>query len=209
MRGHQDFAAQVAALLGRRQLILEVDASGARLDHGLHQLEGVQGAAEASFRVGDERSKPVDAVLALGVMDLVGPHQGIVQPATQVGYGVGRVEALVRIHLPGIVSVGRDLPAAHVDRLQTSRDHLHCLVAAHGSQGVDIAVGIQHFPQAFCAQVGEGVFDSKRAAQAYNVFRSIRALNSFPARIGLPGFCEVRRGCVRRHIRDLLSTASV
>ncbi len=60
---HQHLAAHVAALLGRGELILEVHAGGAGLDHVLHQLEGVEHAAEAGLGVGDDRRKPVDVVL--------------------------------------------------------------------------------------------------------------------------------------------------
>ena len=59
-RGHQHLAAHVAALLDRRQLVLEVDAGGAGVDHRLHQLEGVQHAAEAGFGVGHDRREEVD-----------------------------------------------------------------------------------------------------------------------------------------------------
>ncbi len=56
---HQDLAAHVAALLLRGELVLEVHAGGARLDHALHQLEGVEGAAETGFGVGHDRDHPV------------------------------------------------------------------------------------------------------------------------------------------------------
>ena len=75
LRRHQHLAAHVAALLRRGELILEMHAGGAGLDHRLHQLEGVQHAAEAGFGVGNDRREPVDVVLAFGVMDLVGAHE--------------------------------------------------------------------------------------------------------------------------------------
>ena len=71
-RRHQDLAAQVPALLDGRELVLEVHAGGARVDHVLHHLERVQRSAEAGLRVGDERREPVDSVLPLHVMVLVG-----------------------------------------------------------------------------------------------------------------------------------------
>ena len=55
----QHLAAQVAALLLGRELVLEVHAGGAGLDHGLHQLERVERAAEAGLGVGDDRREPV------------------------------------------------------------------------------------------------------------------------------------------------------
>ena len=76
LRRHQHLAAHVAALLHRGQLVLEVHAAGAGADHRLHQFEGVQHAAEARFRVRDDRREVVDVVLvtlrdALRVLDLV------------------------------------------------------------------------------------------------------------------------------------------
>ncbi len=55
----EHLAAHVAALLLARELVLEVDAGGAGLDHRLHQLEGVERAAEAGLGVGDDRREPV------------------------------------------------------------------------------------------------------------------------------------------------------
>ncbi len=77
-RRHEHLAAEVAALLLRRELVLEVDARGAGLDERLHQLERVQRAAEAGLGVGDDRREPVRAVPALRRVDLVGAEQGVV-----------------------------------------------------------------------------------------------------------------------------------
>jgi hypothetical protein len=55
----------VSALLHRRQLVLEVDASGTSLDHVLHDFVGVQHAPKAGFRVGDNRGQPVRPVAVL------------------------------------------------------------------------------------------------------------------------------------------------
>ena len=114
----EHLAAQVAALLLRGELVLEVHAGGAGLDHRLHQLEGVQRAAEAGLGVGDDRREPVGAVAALRVLDLVGAQQRVVDPADERRHAVGRVEALVGVGLAGEVRVRRDLPAGEVDRLQ-------------------------------------------------------------------------------------------
>ena len=54
LRGNEHLAAHVAALLHRRQLILEVHACRARFDHRLHELVGVQHAAEARLGVRDD-----------------------------------------------------------------------------------------------------------------------------------------------------------
>ena len=63
------------------ELVLEVHAGGAGLDHRLHQLEGVERAAEAGLGVGDDRREPVRARLAFGVLDLVGALQRVVDRA--------------------------------------------------------------------------------------------------------------------------------
>jgi hypothetical protein len=60
------------------QLVLEVHAGGAGFDHRLHQFEGIQHAAEAGLGVGHDRLQEVGVVLALGVLDLVGAQQGVV-----------------------------------------------------------------------------------------------------------------------------------
>ena len=52
-------------------MVFEVHAGGAGFDHGLHQLERVQIAAESGFGIGHDRGEPMNAVLALGVMDLI------------------------------------------------------------------------------------------------------------------------------------------
>src|SRR5690606_41947335 len=62
-----------------------------------------QAAAEPGFRVGDDRRDPVRAVFALGVVDLVGAQQRLVDAAYDGGHAVGWVEALVGVHLPGEV----------------------------------------------------------------------------------------------------------
>ena len=136
----QDLAAQVAALLLGGQLVLEVDAGGTRLDEGLHDLEAVQRAAETGLGVGDDGGEPVALGAALGMLDLVGALQGAVDAAAQLGRGIGRVQRLVRIHGPGGVGVGGDLPARQIDGLQARADHLHGLVAGHGAQGVDVGL---------------------------------------------------------------------
>ena len=72
LRRHEHLAAEVAALLFRGELVLEVDRRGARLDHRLHQLEGVERPAEAGLGVGDDRREPVGRGVALELGDLVG-----------------------------------------------------------------------------------------------------------------------------------------
>ena len=105
--GHKHLAAEMAALLFAGQLVLEVDASRAGFDHALHQLEGVERSTEAGLGVGHDRREPMCGLIALGVLDLVGALQGLVDAFDQQGHAVDRVEALVRVHLSREVGVGR------------------------------------------------------------------------------------------------------
>ncbi len=65
--------------LGGGELVLEVDAGRACFDHRLHELEGVERAAEAGLRVGDDGEHAVDLDRSLReCCDLVGAQQGVV-----------------------------------------------------------------------------------------------------------------------------------
>src|SRR3546814_6414044 len=79
--GDQDLAAQMAALLFRCQLVLEVNAGSARFDIGLHDFKAVERAAKAGFGIGDDRREPVALDAAFGMLDLVGALEGAVDPA--------------------------------------------------------------------------------------------------------------------------------
>src|SRR5690606_8044969 len=91
--GHEHFAAEVPALLLGGELVLPVDGRGTGGDHGLHELVGVERAAEARFGVGDDGDEPVvDGGGALGELDLVGAHEGVVDAADDLRDGVRRVQ---------------------------------------------------------------------------------------------------------------------
>ena len=72
LRRHQNLAAEMAAFLLGRELVLEMDAGGAGLDHRLHQLEGVERAAEAGLGIGDDRREVIGVAAAFERLDLVG-----------------------------------------------------------------------------------------------------------------------------------------
>ena len=171
---HRDehLAAEVAALLLRRELILEVDRGRAGLDHHLHQLERVQRAAEARFRVGDDRREPVRAAAPFDVVDLIGALQGLIDPLHDLRDGVRRIETLVGIHVAGEVRVRRDLPAGEVDRLETGAHLLDGLIAGERAEGVHVRLGVEQVPQPLGAHLGERVLDVDRAAQTQNVLRA-------------------------------------
>ena len=169
----QHLAAHVAALLFRRELVLEVNAGRARLDIGLHDLERVQRTAEAGFRVGDDRHEPVDLGAAFGVLDLVGTLEGAVDAAAQFRAGIGRIKALVGIHRARGVGVGGDLPARQIDRGQPGARLLHRLVAGHRAQRIDVGLGLQRVPKPIGALLGQRVGDRHRAAQLLDFGRGV------------------------------------
>ncbi len=102
----------MTAFLFRRELVLEMHTSRASFDHRLHQLVGVEGAAEPGLGVGNDPGHPVRVVaIAFRVGDLVGTAQCVIDAPDHIGHRIHRVERLVRIHLPGSVGVGSNLPA--------------------------------------------------------------------------------------------------
>jgi hypothetical protein len=75
----------MSALLHRGELILEVNACGAGIDHRLHQLERIEHTAESCFGVGDDRREEVDVVPAFHVLNLIGTHERAVDAAYHRG----------------------------------------------------------------------------------------------------------------------------
>ena len=195
---HQHLAAHVAALLDRRQLVLEVRAGGAGGDHVLHQLEGVQHAAEAGFGVGHDRREVVDPVRvararAARPLDLVGALEGVVDAPHHGRHRVVGVQGLVRVHGLGGVAVGGDLPAGQVDRLDAGLHLLHRLAAGQRAEAVDVALAgfaVEQAPEFLRAVGGGGVGGHPRAAQAHHVLGGIAAADSLPARVGAPVLLE-------------------
>ncbi len=108
------------------------------------------------------------------MLDLVGALKGAVDPAAELGAGIGRVERLVRIHRAGGVGVGGDLPAGEVDRLEAGANHLHRLVAGDRAERMDMIVALHQLPQAIGAAAGEAVLDRDRAAQPLDVGDAVR-----------------------------------
>ena len=170
---HQHLAAEMAALLFRGQLILEMDARGASLDHCLHQFEGVEGATEAGFRIRDDRCHVMGGLVALHMGDLVRAAQGVVDAAHHIRHRGGRIERLVRIHLAGIVGVRRHLPTREIDRLQTSLDLLHRLVAGQRAERADEGTVGKQMAQAGRAHAGQRVFHLERATQLLHIGGSV------------------------------------
>ncbi|VTR65458.1 hypothetical protein DESC_320055 [Desulfosarcina cetonica] len=185
--GHEDLAAHVAAFLGRGELIFEMHAGRAGLDHLLHQFEGVERPAEPGLGIGNDGRKPVRAAFAaVEHLDLIGAPQGVIDALNHGGDAVGRVEALVRVHFSGQVGVGRHLPATQVDGLEAGLHLLHGLVAGQRAQGVDVILMIDQVPQPLGADLGEGVFDLQVAPELEYLLGRIGAYDAPPAGVRGP-----------------------
>ena len=183
---HQNLAAHVAALLHGGQLVLKVHAGRTGLDHGLHQFERVQHAAETGFCIGHDRGEEVDVVLAFRPLDLVSALERVVDLLDDLGHRIHRVQRLIRIHLAVAVGITRNLPARQIDRLQTSLDLLHSLVARQCAQGVDEGFVVDQVPQLFGTTLGQRVFNLQRTTQAHDIFSGVTALDALPTRVGIP-----------------------
>ena|SRR5439155_24439712 len=104
--------------------------SSSGLDHRLCQLEGVEVAAEARFRVGHNWRKPARSFEALSGVDLIGPLKSLINVAHDIGDAVRWIQTLIGIHLTGLIRICRYLPAAKVDGLEAGLDHLDRLIAS-------------------------------------------------------------------------------
>ena len=181
----QDLAAQMPALLLAGELVLEVHARRACLDHRSHQLERVQRAAEPGLGVGHDRRDQAD-VGAFGPRDLVRAHQRVVQPSDHGRDRVRRVERLVRVRLAGQVRVGGDLPAREVDRLESGLQHLDGLSTRHGAERRDVVPLPQQLPQSLRAEPRDRVLHADRATEPDDILTRVRPLDPAPARVGRP-----------------------
>ena len=191
LSGHQHLAAHVPALLGGGQLVLEMHAGGARLDHLLHQLEGVQHPAEAGLGVRHDRLQPVDRVIALGVVDLVGAAQRVVDAPYDRGHGVGRIQRLVGIHLPGEIGIAGHLPARQVDRIESGLHLLHRLVAGQRAERVHERLVVEITPELLRSVARDRVLDGDGATQAHDVAGLVAARDAPPARAFAPGGAQL------------------
>src|SRR5258708_21157430 len=178
---HKDFAAHMAALLRRRQLIFEVYGGRSCFDHALHQFEGIEYASKSSFRVRHDRQHPVDRVRALTMGNLVSTQQRTVQSPHHAWNTIRRVQALVGIHLSGQISVSRHLRTAQVDRLQPRLSHLHRLVSGECAKCRDVSLLVQKAPELLRTCAGKRVLDSYCPAQSIHVFHRVRAYDSAPS----------------------------
>src|SRR5207244_3224978 len=91
------------------------------------------------------------------------------------------LQALVGIHLSGIIRVCGDLPSADVDRLEPRSDLLDLLIAGQCSQRGHKRFSLQHFPKHFCSVARERALDLQASAQAFHVLPRIWTGNSLPS----------------------------
>src|SRR6266516_3329640 len=115
------------------------------------------------------------------MMDLVCTLQCTVDLAHQCGNTVAWVQALVGIHLSGIIGIRGDLPSADVDRLESRSYLLDRLIAGQCAKRGHKRFSLQHFPKRFCSVARESAFDLQASAQAFHVLPRIWTGNSIPS----------------------------
>src|ERR1051325_3729322 len=87
------------------------------------------------------------------------------------------------------MAVGGALPAAEVDRVESSAHHLHCLRAGERTEGAHRAVlGGELRPEPFRAVARQREFLLYGAAKTNDVSRAVIATNSFVSRRAPLGF---------------------
>ena len=152
-----------------------MDRRRAGLDVRLHDLERVERAPEARLGIGDDRRQPVPPVAALGVRDLVGAQERVVDALRERRPRARGVKALVGVRPADEVRVRGDLPAREVDRLEPRLDHLHRLPARQRAERRDPLALREQGAKPLCAEPRERVLDADRAAQALDVLLGVRA----------------------------------
>ena len=142
---NQDLAAHMTTLFLRGQLVFKMDSGGAGLNHRLHQLKSVERPPKTGFGIGHNGGKPVRSALAsIQNLDLIRALQGFVDAPDHSGNTVGRIQALIRVHLAGLVGVRRHLPTRQVDGLDTGLGLLHGLPAGQRDRRGAVVDGRLH-----------------------------------------------------------------
>ena len=172
------------------RMVFVVDTGGARFDHRLHQLEGVKHTSESGFGIRDNRRIPVVLRFALKPMKLIGPRQGIVQPAHECGQAVRRIEALVWVGLRRQIGIGCHLPAAAVDCLQATCNHLNGLRSRQRPKRVHVPLLVKQLPEAFSTVARQCLLDLDQGAQTNHFLWSVIAPDATPAGVGGPSFTQ-------------------
>jgi hypothetical protein len=185
-RRHDDLPAEMAALLGGRKLVLEVDGGRTGVDHGLRDFKRMERPAKAGLRIREDRREPIAVLDSSQVRLLVFPSERVVDPAHDVRDAVRRIQTEIGVHLSGVVAVRRDLPAAHVNRTQARAHLLDRLVPRQGAERCNIAIRIEEPPELFGAEFRKRVPDADRPAEAVDVRTPVRSEDAGPSLRGLP-----------------------
>src|SRR2546429_9810848 len=98
-------------------------------------------------------------------------------------HAVCRIKTLIGIHLAGEIGIGRHLPSAKIDRLQSRPNLLKRLVPGERAESVDEGFGLEQTPKLFRAAPRQGVFDDDVALQSPNIADRVITRNPVPAGI--------------------------
>mmetsp|Transcript_39892 Transcript_39892/g.49290 ORF Transcript_39892/g.49290 Transcript_39892/m.49290 type:complete len:299 (-) Transcript_39892:19-915(-) len=221
--GDQDLAAHVAALLGARLLVLNVDASSSVLDEHLRQLHGGSDASVAGVSISDDGIQVVHAgslgafiwlhatslLILLAIVEQLGTEELI----HLVGHGVVRVVCHIWAGLVGGGGSGRALPSADVHGGQVL-GHLSDLNCVKGAEGVGAgAFGLvltEHLVQ-LLRHLGSVEGHRESTLELHHVLHLVwtcgvlEALTAHPLLHGLHSGFEVRL-FVGRHCAHLQAT---
>ena len=177
----------MSTLLDGRQLIFKVDTTGARINHGLHQLERIQDATKTSFSVGHDGHKIVHISGTTGALDLICPLESIVDPSHNRGHRIDWVKRLIRIH--GVTQIGicSNLPARQINRLDTGFNLLDCLTPRQSTQGRDKILGVNPTPQFLSTESRQRILDLDRPLESDHIGSCVIPLDVLPTWV----FCPV------------------
>ena len=98
-------------------------------------------------------------------MDLIGTLERLVDPLHHRRDAVRRIKTLVGIHLSGEIGVGRNLPAAEIDRLQAGLYLLDSLITGQRSKRRDIVFCVQKPPKFLRPTPGQSIFHNNAPLQ--------------------------------------------
>ncbi len=143
---HKHLAAHMAAFLRRRELVFEVHTRSARADHAFHQFECVEIAAEPGLGVRHDWRQPVDTAVAVQGVNLVGTQKGVVDSFDHFRHRIGRIQALVRVHLAGAIGVPGYLPTRAVNGFEACLDLLDRLVAGQRTERAQRLILVNQAP---------------------------------------------------------------
>ena len=132
-----------------------------------------QVTAKASFGIRDDWREPIDRVIAVQGVNLVGTNKGVVDSLHHLRHRIHRVQALVRVHFAGAVAVTSNLPARTVDRLEAGLDFLDGLVTRQGAKAAQRLILVDQAPHFLGTLACQRVLDLHGTAQLDDVFGAV------------------------------------